>query len=550
MSLFKKNRDDREAKEALEEELNRQVNIENEKKNAKEAKDINGVPKIVPHVYTGGIGFIKKNLGKLILALKIIGLVLIVEILFLTYYLGTNIKIFDGVSVNGIELGGLRKADACELLKEKLSKDVVDKDLTFYFDDYVRTYNIGDIIESLDYEKIARDAQRVGREGNLFHRFMTVIRAKRIDHEIDLKYTVDLTKLRSIIYEIKYDIDKETTDASYSKNLDGDFVITDEIYGINLDVAKTIDTFRSIIENDECREYDYKLQLIATKEEPKITREDIESFSTQLSRFETDYQRSNEDRVKKLDEACKKLNGYIIEADDTFSFNDILGITPTKESINEYSDSNDEVNVQLATTLYNCAILAGLEIVERTNVNSLPEYIEIGRDALVYGKGVDLKFKNTTTNKIYIEAFTNNGKCFVRLYGNENFKIYDSVTFKHNITKVNVSKEVITKDDETIEPGEKITMQVGKSGCTCEIEVIYKVAGREDKVVTLPVSEYEPTPTRINVGVVKKDITEISDGKYIDLEKNNNNDINTNNTNNKNDNNSSNDTQGKIIIGE
>ena len=503
---------DKEPKDNKEQEINEEV-----KKASVPDKDKNGHPSILPHVYVGGPGFFKKNLGKLILALKIIALILIVEILFLTYYLGTNIKIFDGVSINGIDLGGLSKTEAEELLRENLTKDVVNKEVIFYFDDYKKTFNIGDIIDDLDYAKIARTAQRVGREGNLFKRFMTVVKATGEPHEVDLKYTVDLTKLRSIIYDIKYEIDKEVKDATFTKNLDGDFIIEDEVTGIDLNVAKTIDTFREIIENNEVDNYDYKLELVATKEEAKVKREDIECFSTLLSKFETDYLRSNEDRTKKLDQAAKKLNGFLLDPDTEFSFNTVMGITPTKESVDEYMQNNDEVNVQLATTLYNAVLLAGLLVTDRTNVEVLPPYIEIGRDALVYGKGVDFKFKNTTTNPIYIEAFVNGGKLFVRLYGNENFKIYDSVMFKHNITNVVMPEDTVEKESEELAPLEKTTVYVGKSGCTCDIEVVYKVANEDDKVVKLPQSIYKPTSTIILVGKEIKDITQ--DAKFIEINK-------------------------------
>ncbi|MCQ2978866.1 MAG: VanW family protein [Clostridia bacterium] len=480
----------------------------------------NNIPVIEPNIYKGGPG--KRVKKGLIITLKIVLLLIVIELLFLTFYLGTNIKIFRGVSINGIDLSGLSKTEAEELLEKELTNEVVNKEVIFYYKDYERAYKLSDIIDSLDYKKIARTAQRIGREGNIFERFMTVVRARRESKEIDLKYSVDLTKLRAIIYEIKYDIDKEAKDASYTKKNGEDFVIEDETIGIELDVAKTIDTFRAIIEDNKIEDYDYKLEMIANDVEPKVKRIDIEAYSTLLSKFDTDYRRGDTDRTKKLEEACKKLNKYMLESDKEFSFNEVIGITPTKESCIDGVDQNDEVNVQLATTLYNAVILAGLEVTDRTNVDYLPEYIEIGRDALVYGKGVDFKFKNTTTNPIYIESYVNGGKCYVKIYGNENFKIYDSVTFKHNMTKVTLPEQTIEKEDESVEPGDKVTTQIGKSGCTCEIEVTYKSSIQPDKVVRLKDSVYLPTPTRISIGkALPKE--ELDEDDELDKDKNNKN---------------------------
>ena len=250
---------------------------------------------------------------------------------------------------------------------------------------------------------------------------------------------------------------------------------------------------------------------IDIKINPTDTKEKFISYSTELSSYQTEYMRSDEERMKELDAAARKLDTCLVEADSIFSFNEYMGETITKESREEGSDNNDEVNVQIATTLYNAVILAGLEIVERTNCDSLPDYVDIGRDALVYGKQVDFKFKNTTTNPIFIECYINNGKLIVRLYGSENFKIYDNVIFDRKIISAVPSNEIIEVYDSEVMPGEKVITQVGKSGATAKLKVVYKVLGQKDRAVVLPDSVYLPTPTRISVGELVNEDDEDND---------------------------------------
>lgn len=497
------------------------------RKNLKGGENLYGtdIPKNLPNSYTGG-GFgiildkIRKN-KKLVLTLKIIALVLIFEILFLTFYLGTNKKIYKGVSVSGIDLGGLSRVEAQSLLESKLSKTTIDKDITLYFEEYEKKISLNDIICDLDYAKIAREAQRVGRDGSLKERIAQVVRAEAFDTEIELKYTIDLIKLRSVIYEIKYQLDRESKNASFKKEHGKDFVITNEVYGYELNVAKTIDKVREIIEENRQEETNNKIELIVNKSKPELIYDDFEASSCELSSFTTEYRRSDEERMAKLSESASKLDGQIVKANEEFSFNKVMGETITKESAEEGTDDNDEVNVQIATTLYNAVILAGLKVTDRTNCDALPDYIEIGRDALVYGKQVDFKFVNTTTNPIYIECYTFNGKLLVRIYGCENFKIYDSVTFSHSIYKVVPSTEVVEEYDPRVDEGDKITTQIGKSGCSAKVNVTYKVLGQKDKVVSLPDSEYLPTPTRISVGEVIKEDDKDNDKNKNDNDKNN-----------------------------
>ena len=49
---------------------------------------------------------------------------------------------------------------------------------------------------------------------------------------------------------------------------------------------------------------------------------------------------------------------------------------------------------QTSTTLYNAALLAGMEIVERNHHHFAPSYVPPGRDAAVAFSGVDLRFRN------------------------------------------------------------------------------------------------------------------------------------------------------------
>lgn len=49
---------------------------------------------------------------------------------------------------------------------------------------------------------------------------------------------------------------------------------------------------------------------------------------------------------------------------------------------------------QTSTTLYNAALLAGMEILERNRHRFAPSYVPPGRDAAVAFSGVDLRFRN------------------------------------------------------------------------------------------------------------------------------------------------------------
>ena len=81
---------------------------------------------------------------------------------------------------------------------------------------------------------------------------------------------------------------------------------------------------------------------------------------------------------------------------------------------------------QIASTIYNTALLAGVEIVERHQHGNQLAYVPGGRDATVVSNGnkslLDFKFKNTYKYPIYISAYYKNGVATVDFWSNSNAK--------------------------------------------------------------------------------------------------------------------------------
>ena len=66
---------------------------------------------------------------------------------------------------------------------------------------------------------------------------------------------------------------------------------------------------------------------------------------------------------------------------------------------------------QISSTIYNTALLANFEIIERHPHSSRVYYVPVNKDATVYYDSVDLKFKNTLPNNVKIIATTDRKQC-------------------------------------------------------------------------------------------------------------------------------------------
>lgn len=100
--------------------------------------------------------------------------------------------------------------------------------------------------------------------------------------------------------------------------------------------------------------------------------------------------------------ALKKLDGAVIAPGAEFSFNGRVGSWSRDTGYRRAPVSYNGTLIdawgggvcQTSTTLYNAALLAGLEIGERHPHRFAPSYCPPGRDAAVAFSGIDLRFRN------------------------------------------------------------------------------------------------------------------------------------------------------------
>lgn len=147
---------------------------------------------------------------------------------------------------------------------------------------------------------------------------------------------------------------------------------------------------------------------------------------------------SSYNRDTNLRLACEALDGTILYPGDVFSYNDALGErTPEKgylpadsymgsETIKSYGGGI----CQPSSSLYYCALLADLEIVERSNHGFVSSYMPYGMDATVDWAGPDFKFRNSTNYPIRIDAEAKGGTVTVTLMGTDEKDYYVKMEYE------------------------------------------------------------------------------------------------------------------------
>lgn len=316
--------------------------------------------------------------------------------------------------------------------------------------------------------------------------------------EIPVEYKepddVDLEKIRNEIY-------KEPKDAYIEKN---PTVVHVEENGV--DFAISMEEAQKLLEEDK-EEYEIPLKITAPNK--KLSDLGEEAFPDQLATFSTIYDASATNRAYNVELATKKINGTVIMPGETFSYNKTVGSRTIEAGWKEgtaYISGKVVPSVgggvcQVSSTLYNAALLANLEITERTNHTFTVDYVAASRDATVYYGSLDFCFKNTRTYPIKIVASAKNGVCKISLYGIKE-KVEYEVIIQSKVTSY-INYTTTYKEDKTLDEGKEIVEQAGFNGCRSEGYRILKLNGKVVSQTLLSKDTYSAQERIVRKGTKK-----------------------------------------------
>lgn len=211
-----------------------------------------------------------------------------------------------------------------------------------------------------------------------------------------------LEKLASVI-------DRAPQNASYERKTDE---IIQEVPGMEVDINVTLESLMTA-------EKDESVELVIIILEPELTAELFKSINEKLSSYGTSGGGSA-GRTDNLYVSAKYMNNTILAPGDVFSFNEVTG-PRTFERGYSMAPVVGGMGIgggvcQTATTVYNAARLAGMEIIERHQHSIRVGYVPPGRDATVTNY-IDFKFRNSTDQFIQIRSGAGGGHVWVQIWG-------------------------------------------------------------------------------------------------------------------------------------
>ncbi len=215
------------------------------------------------------------------------------------------------------------------------------------------------------------------------------------------------------------DICAEVLDAKYDPETQK---ATESRVGIEFDVDEA-KKFWSKAENGET------VNIPLTVTQPKYTTEQLDKmlFADKLGSQTTGYASSTANRATNVELSAKKINGYILNPGETFSYNTVVGKRTAEagfKSASAYSGGQVVQSIgggicQTSSTLYCAVLYANLEIVARSEHGFAVSYVPWGMDATVSWGGPEFKFKNNREFPVKIVTKCENRQLTIEIWGTD-----------------------------------------------------------------------------------------------------------------------------------
>lgn len=377
---------------------------------------------------------------------------------------------YDGTTVEGVDVSDMTLNDALAYWRQNIESTYADRVVTLDGEGQVTAVDMG---YRSDYEAVLYNAWSAGRRGSLEQRYHAAVSrqysptAYEVDRDLYTDRAVD-----SYVQAMAVREDVPAVDAaieSFDVNTYA-FVLTDSQEGRDLD-AEALK--RDIISALEAGGGDVHPDIRTVR--PQVTRDEVSSAYGMIAYAVTNASSSSSNRIKNIQNAVGIINGTRVADGETFSFNDTVGERTTDRGFRRataYSggEVTEEIGggiCQVSTTLFNAAVKADMEIVERHNHSLTVSYVDKGKDAAVNWKSQDLQFTNHSGDDVYICCFVTDDRrvrfgIFGRLLPNG-----ETITLEGRTTAT-IKYDTTYQHSAFLLPGETKVVEKGKNGYKAE----------------------------------------------------------------------------------
>jgi vancomycin resistance protein YoaR len=346
------------------------------------------------------------------------------------------------------------------------------------------------------------EALSIGRKGTLWNRTFTFLASMVHGYYVPLFPTLKEQSVIGRLAVLAKEIDQPSVDARYAEATDS---YTEASPGRQVDVPNTLVAIQEAVRTGH-----HDLSLVVKTVEPRVGKDDlVQAREYQVARFVTPILVADEGRVQNINLAVQKIRSAVVMPGETFSFNQVVGPRDAEHGWAEAQELYQGEFIlgfgggicQVSSSLYNAALLAGLEIVQRHHHDRPLTYVDPGRDATVVYNQLDLQFRNTGDLPVWIGARVLPGttqQVEVSIFGS---KPREANTIRLEAADVSfIPPELTEIPDPTLAPNERKVIDEGYFGIKVTLFRIFH-EGDAERREQISIDSYQPRAGKVRVGV-------------------------------------------------
>lgn len=403
----------------------------------------------------------------------------------------SDVSVFpEGTEIGGVNIGGKTEAEALEIARGAMEEAIDNLEISVTFQDDTVLLKGGDFAIKDVLELSLPDMLKSGKAEKYELPFVA-----DLSTEGERKLT---EAARACFVEGKdATIEKFDTDAQQ-------FVFTDEQPGKRVDLPATLRNVRQLLS----QKHGGAIQAEFVESKPSVTKKYLEENFKLLSTYSTE-STNNANGNSNMALALSHVNGTILQPGQEFSYNGTIG------------DSTDPgagwlpagglvggMSVQVygggicqgSTTIYNAALMAGMEITQR-DCHAIPSsYCPIGLDATVDYGSIDFCFRNSLKNPVYIASWMDGVTLTVNFYGVFPDE-WDDISLGSEQTGYEPPRDTVDFEvDGSLAKGQYVRKTSGNPGYYASAWRVYYKNGEAVRTESLPDSYYGSTGKKYKVG--------------------------------------------------
>ena len=420
----------------------------------------------------------------------------------------------DGVTVDGVSIGGLTRAQAEQALLSSESYQGQQLSITVKVDGTSYLLDASSVPFERNTQAVLDEAWALGRQ-NTVQTLGSSVTPMEWRYQVRqytasqkayfyTQVTYDNTDVRTFVDTLASVVNVDAADAmvatfDFSSR---QFTFTDEVVGKKLDTDALYD---ALIAQLDQKNFTVTVQQNTESVMPSMTRVELMNTFTKISSYTTettaDYNRNTNVQL-----AAQAVNGTVLSAGETFSFNSTTGQRTTAKGYLPAAaiaggTTTEEVGggvCQVSSTLFNAAMMANMTLVSRSPHTWPSTYVDPGRDATVNWPNLDFKFKNDGDSPIFIvcyftqgKSMSSRGKLTVEIYG-VTLGAGESIELETKlISREDPPDEPIYQRNTDLEPGTEQVLKKARTGYVYETYRVYLRNGTEYKRDLLCTSTYK-----------------------------------------------------------